>query len=110
MPIPTVVSFQHMERSEALEARIHEKMHKLERFSDRITRCRVTVEAPNARHQHGAAFDVRIDLHVAGVELVVNREGGSKDPAHEDVYVALRDAFSAAVRQVEDHLGKKSNH
>lgn len=107
MPIPTVVTFQNMERSEALETRVHEKMQKLERFADRITRCRVTVEAPNRKHQQGGQFDVRIDLHLAGTELVVN---GKQDPSHEDAYVALRDAFAAAVRQLEDHVGKHSNH
>jgi hypothetical protein len=31
----------------------------------------------------------------------VNQEG-PKNQAHQDVYVAIRDAFDAAVRQVED--------
>ncbi|HEV3242661.1 MAG TPA: hypothetical protein VGY14_05390 [Methyloceanibacter sp.] len=28
---------------------------------------------------------------------------GPKNQAHEDVYVAIRDSFDAAVRQLEDH-------
>ena len=45
----------------------------------------------------GRAFNVRLDITVPGKELVVNRE------ADEDVYVALRDAFNAARRQLEDY-------
>jgi ribosome-associated translation inhibitor RaiA len=50
---------------------------------------------------------VRIDIHVPGEELVVTRDG-SKNPAHTDVYVAIRDAFDAAARQLDDH-GRKKN-
>jgi ribosome-associated translation inhibitor RaiA len=35
----------------------------------------------------------------------VNQEG-PKNQAHEDVYVAIRDAFDAAARQLEDHARK----
>ncbi|MGB1548585.1 MAG: HPF/RaiA family ribosome-associated protein, partial [Alphaproteobacteria bacterium] len=40
-----------------------------------------------------------------GKELVVTHSG-PKDHAHEDVYVAIRDAFGAAARQLEDHARK----
>jgi ribosome-associated translation inhibitor RaiA len=109
MPIPTSVSFHNMERSPALEHRILEKVQKLdERYSNRITSCRVSVQAPHHHRARGNLFDVRIDLHLPGVELVVNREGSAPNPAHSDVYVAMRDAFDAALRQVEAHVDRKS--
>jgi len=37
-----------------------------------------------------------------GTDVHVNQEG-PQNHAHEDVYVAIRDAFDAAVRQLEDH-------
>ncbi len=43
---------------------------------------------------------MRIDIGVPGGEIVVNRDHA------EDVYVALRDAFDAAKRQVEDYARK----
>jgi ribosomal subunit interface protein len=109
MQIPLEIAFKNMERSDAVEARIREKAEKkLERFAGRITSCRVVVEAPH-RHQHqGNCFDVRIDIHVPGEELVVTRE--STDPAHTDVYVAIRDAFDAAVRQLDGHGRRKNGH
>jgi ribosome-associated translation inhibitor RaiA len=104
MARPLEIVLKGMEHSEAVEARIHEKAEKLFQLSDRITRCRVLVEAPTRHHQHGSTFSVHIDLHVPGSELVVNRDG-TENPAHADVYVALRDAFAAAKRQLLDHKG-----
>lgn len=109
MQIPLEICYKNMEKSEAVETRIREKAEKIfERSAGRITSCRVVVEAPNRHHQHGSCFDVRIDMHVPGEELVVTREG--KDPAHTDVYVAIRDAFDAAVRQLDDHSRRKNGH
>jgi cold shock CspA family protein len=60
------------------------------------------VERPHRQHHKGTLFHVRIDLRVPGRELVVNRDP-TEHHAHEDVYVAIRDAFDAARRQLEDH-------
>jgi ribosomal subunit interface protein len=107
MQIPLEISFKNMEKSEAVEARIREKAEKkLERYAARITSCRVIVEAPTRHHTHGTCFDVRIDIHVPGEELVVTRE--ASDPAHTDVYVAIRDAFDAACRQLDSLVQRKS--
>jgi ribosomal subunit interface protein len=110
MQIPLEISYKNMEKSDAVESRIREKAEKkFERFAGRITSCRVVVEAPHKHQTHGNCYDVRIDLHVPGEELVVTRDG-SKDPAHTDVYVAIRDAFDAATRQLDDHARRKIGH
>jgi len=102
-----------METSEAVEARIHEKLSKLENFHDRITACRVVVEAPHRRRHKGKLFSVSIDLTVPGGELVVNNEKRFHH-SHEDVYVAVRDAFNAMQRQLEEFAreqrGQVKNH
>jgi cold shock CspA family protein/ribosome-associated translation inhibitor RaiA len=90
-----------MEPSPAVEARIREKVEALERFHPRVTRCRVVVEKLQHRRHRGDLFQVRIDLTVPGQEIVVDRTG-PLDHAHEDVFVALRDAFAAAARRLED--------
>ncbi|MFQ5773115.1 MAG: HPF/RaiA family ribosome-associated protein [Kiloniellaceae bacterium] len=105
MQVPLEVTFHNMDRSEAVEANIRDRAAKLERHFGRIIGCRVVVEAPHRHRRKGKLFHVRIDLSVPGRELVVNRSG-SRNPAHEDVYVAVRDAFNAAARQLEDHARK----
>jgi cold shock CspA family protein/ribosome-associated translation inhibitor RaiA len=102
MQLPLQVTFLHMEPSPALEARIRELAVRLERFSEHIMRCHVIVEAPH-RHQHqGMLFDVRIDITVTGREIAI-RHAHPASHAHEDPYVALRDAFRAARRKLQDY-------
>lgn len=96
--MPLQVTFRDMPRSEALEARIREKAAKLESFHPRITSCRVTVEERHRHKQQGKQFNVRLDLRVPEHEIVVNRDHDA------DVFIALRDAFDAAARRLEDAL------
>lgn len=102
MQVPLQISFQGFDPSEAVEARIREKVSGLEHLYDRITSCRVVVEKTNARHHKGDLYSVRVDLVVPGQEIVVDHNPG-KNHAHEDVYVAIRDAFNAAKRRLQDH-------
>jgi len=103
MQVPLRVSFRNMPPSPAVEADIHEKAAKLEEFCDRITSVRVVVETPHRQHRQGKLFHVRIDVRVPGRELVVRREP-AEHHAHEDIQVAVRDAFDAAKRQLEDYV------
>jgi ribosomal subunit interface protein len=96
MQVPVQITFRDMPRSDALETHIRDSAAKLEEFHDRITSCRVTVEQTAQHHHQGRQFRVRVDLRVPGKEIVSNRDH------HEDVYVALRDAFDAVKRQLEE--------
>lgn len=91
------ITTRDVPHSEALESHIRQKAEKLETFYSNIIACRVVIEVPHKHKHQGRAFDVRLDITVPGKELVVTRE------ADEDVYVALRDAFGAAKRQLEDY-------
>jgi len=97
MKTPLQITFRDVEQSDALEAHIREKTEKLETFFEPIMSCRVVVEMPHQHKHQGRFFNVRIDIGVPGKEIVVNRD------KHEDVYVALRDGFDAAKRQLDDY-------
>jgi cold shock CspA family protein len=91
-----------MEPSPALEARIRELAARLDKFSAGIMHCHVIVEAP-PKHQHqGGLFEVRIDLTVPEKQIAIRRTHPIHH-SHEDASVALRDAFRAARRQLEDY-------
>jgi ribosomal subunit interface protein len=102
MEVPLQITFRDMAPSPAVEARIREKAAKLERYFDRITSCRVVIEARNRHQRQGKLYNVRIDLHVPGETVMVDHTGRGNH-AHEDIYVAIRDAFDAAARRLEDH-------
>jgi ribosomal subunit interface protein len=106
MQLPLQVTFRDMPRSEAVEIKVREKAEKLSKFYDRIMSCRVVVQAPHLHHHQGKLFSVRIDITVPNDELVVSRDHHD-DHSHEDIYVALRDAFNAAERQLKNYVRKQ---
>lgn len=103
MQTPPQITFRGLNPSPAVDALIRERLERLERFHDRITSARVTVEKSTARGHRGHLFHVAVDLEVPGGLVVVNRKPGDVN-AHEDIAVAVRDAFAAATRQLEDHV------
>jgi len=103
MEQPLQISLRNMDPSPAIEARIREKVEKLEHVCDRIVGCVVTVEAPHRHHHKGKLYSVHIDVSLPGKDVHVGHTGPINH-AHEDVDVAIRDAFDAATRQVEDHV------
>ncbi len=92
------ITVDGMPHSEALDNRIREEAARLERKFPRLTSCRVVVSAPHHHHQQGEMFAVRLNAAFPGGEAVVGHH------QHEDVYVALRDAFVAARRELEKSL------
>jgi ribosomal subunit interface protein len=101
MEVPPKISFRDIAPSEAIESRVLERIAKLEQMYGRVIRCDVAVEAPHRRHRQGKVFRVRVHLTVPGAEIVAGRDP-AEHHAHEDVYVALRDAFDAVERRLED--------
>lgn len=106
MQLPLQITFRDMEASPAIESRIRKRASKLERIFERITACRVVVEAPHHHHHKGKLYHVRIDITVPQEELVVSREPKDRH-AHEDVHTAIHDAFKAAERQLEDYVRRR---
>jgi ribosomal subunit interface protein len=100
------VHFHGLEKSEAVENKIKEKVAKLKRHFDRMTACRVVLEAPHRNTAKAKAFSVKIEISVPSgkpIIIVHEREGAH---AHEDLNLAIRDAFEAATRRV-DEVGAK---
>ena len=106
MQLPLQITFRHMDSSEAVAERIRERAGELERFFDRIISCRVVVECRHPRRRQGNLFRIRVDLKIPGREIAVGRDPAAHH-SHEDVYVAIRDAFDAARRALEDHVRER---
>jgi ribosomal subunit interface protein len=95
------VSFRHLEPSPFIASAIKKRARKLEKFFPRITSMRILVEPLQRRKKQGNLYHVRIDMTIPGKEIIVQRDPG-RNHAHEDIYVAIRDAFDSARRQLED--------
>jgi ribosome-associated translation inhibitor RaiA len=100
MQLPLQITARDLSLSEAAEADIRAKAANLDTYYDGIMGCRVVVEGPVRHHRQGP-FTVRVDVSVPGAELVVDRHA---DP---DLYVAIRDAFDAARRRLEDYARRQ---
>ncbi|MEW5754960.1 MAG: HPF/RaiA family ribosome-associated protein [Pseudomonadota bacterium] len=95
MQLPLQITARDISLTPAIERAIRGKAQKLERFYEHILGCAVVVTTPH-RHQHkGGEFNILVRLSVPGGELVVKRE------PHQDLYVAIRDTFDAARRQLQ---------
>lgn len=119
MQLTPTITFRGVRRTAAIDSDIAERLRKLETFYDRIMGCRVLVELVQRHHEAGNRYHVRIDLTVPGEEIVVAHDatlhaavrdveaerlskGTEPDPAHKHVRVAIREAFDAARRQLQD--------
>lgn len=118
MILPVQTSFRNMDPSPAVVTRVEQEAAKLDRFFDKITSCRVMVEAPHRHHRRGEPFHIRIELGVPGRELVVTHAPKIRpeleaeqvqkhqeiEAPHKDVYVAIQHSFKAMQRQLKDYV------
>jgi ribosome-associated translation inhibitor RaiA len=100
------ITFHQLPHSDALETTIRAEIADLERIQERIVSCRVVVTAPSGQQQH-RLFEVRIELAIPGEAIAVTRPHHHTS-SHEDPYVAVRDAFRVARRQLESHAQRRA--
>ncbi len=94
------ITYRGMEHSPAMDERIRELTNKLEQFHPKITQVHVVVDEQDRHKRNGNLFNVRIDVHVPGHEIVATKQ------EHEDPYVAVGDAFDVLTRQLEENIRK----
>ena len=95
MFLPLQITLRNVPHSDELDQVIRDRAERLPHFCPRLVSCRIVVE--RVGHQ-APQFAVRIDLKMPGSEIAVDRQH------NEDVRVAVRDAFDAARRQLEDQV------
>lgn len=124
MELPVQVTFRNIDHSDALQDEVRRRAAKLDTYYDRITACRVSIERP--RHQKGGArFHVRIDLTVPGEEIVISHDSPTLHGHLQDIeapkrakatevgaaqkygHVAVREAFDAARRRLQDYARRQ---
>jgi ribosomal subunit interface protein len=96
MNLPLDLRFIGITPSDAVKDVVHTRIGHLERICPDVISWRVTVEQEHKHQTQGRPFAVRVDVTLPGQELAVTRVHD------EDVYVALREAFDAARRKMED--------
>lgn len=120
LPHPIQVTFRNMQPSPAVATRVRREAAKLARYYSPIISCRVLIEAPHRHHRRGVRYHLRVEIGVPGNDIIVVHEPPSRhvlrnhdairpvkrdeiSARHQDIYVAIRDAFDIARRRLEDH-------
>lgn len=108
MERPLDIAFHNMEPSAELEAEIRRHVDKLAKLYDRLTACRVSIEALHQQHRTGNLCEVHVIMSVPGRDLAVSHEPhrARERYAHPDVHVTIREAFHTAERQLQDYKAK----
>ena len=94
------IFFHNIDQTEALQEAVRKRIAKLERFCERIISGRVVLDSPHNHRHKGKVYSVGLEIHTPRKEVRVNQEQHDNH-AHEDLYVAIRDAFNAAERQLK---------
>jgi len=101
--VPLQIAFVGFPESDSVWSAVQKRVEKLGRFFDGIIRCEVKLLCPH-QHEHGSQlYCVHILLVLPQNDVVVSQDP-SRNGAHHDIYVAIRDAFDAAERMLQEKV------
>ena len=92
------IVYHNIDQTEAISEAVQKRIDKLERYCEHIINGRVVLDSPHNNHHKGKVYSVTLEIHTPELEVRVNQDQHDNH-AHEDLYVAIRDAFNAAERQ-----------
>lgn len=90
MQVQTELTFFGLDHNESAEAAVARWVARLEHMHRRLFKCEVVIGHPRSRPRD---YRVHVQIEGQGVELASNAE-------HDDIYLAIADAFRAAHRQL----------
>lgn len=100
MKVALEIAYRGVEKNDAIENLVREKVAKLEQFCDYMNSCRVAIEKAHEHPKSGSPYRVRLDITIPpGHELAVVENPGTGNQ-YVPLETVIRDAFEAARRQV----------
>lgn len=102
------ITFQGVEKSRVIEAKIAEKVAKLEKYFDRMTSARVVIAAPHRHSNKGKIYQIKIEIGIPDhAPIIIKHEPDVSQPSN-DLPAALREAFDTALRRLDEVVGRMS--
>lgn len=102
----TNIVFRGIDHSPAVEEAIHKRLEKLERYNHQIQSLKVILDSPHNNHHKGKVYHVGVEAFIPNHDIVINHDQHDNH-SHEDIYVAIRDAFDAVERRLKSTIGKQ---
>jgi cold shock CspA family protein len=97
------IQFKNCDSTRAIEKSIFDHFEKLDRHFSPIIAGKITVEKPHRSKHRGGLYRVTVNLTTPRKELFVGKSPNDEH-AHDDVYVAIRDAFLSMERKLRTHF------
>ena len=94
------IVYHNIEQSDSITEAVQKRVDKLRRYCSDIIGGRVVLDCPHNNHHKGKVYSVALELQTPNKPVMVTQEQHDNH-AHEDLYVAIRDAFNAAERQLK---------
>jgi ribosome-associated translation inhibitor RaiA len=101
------VTFVGMDAVEAARVEVRAWVPRLGVLMESVSAGHVFIEAVDTRRKE-RQYRVRMELAMPGGLMAVTH-AEALNGAHEDVYVAIRNAFRAARRQLEGHVARAAS-
>jgi cold shock CspA family protein/ribosome-associated translation inhibitor RaiA len=100
MKIQPEITYRNVEKSEAIDNLVHEKIAKLENICNYINSCHIAIEKIHDRPRSGSPYRVRIDLTVPpGHELAAEKNPG-ESVQYQPLDAVVRETFDAMRQQL----------
>ena len=110
MRIPPEITYRGIERSEAIDTLINEKIAKLEQVCDHISSCHIAIEKDQDRPRNKSPYRVRLDITVPPSHEVVAQSNIAISKQYVGLDTVIRDAFEKAWRQLRDLSRQQREH
>ena len=102
MQTPVEIAFRHFQPTDEMRAEIASQAERLERVCSRITSCHVVVTGPQDRRHTGGLFEVELRIAMPNRRDIIVDRRHDDAPERAHALVAIREAFDAARRQIEE--------
>ena len=107
MAINLQIAYRDFSAPMLAEERIRERVDKLEAMHPRMTSLQVVAEQLERRHTKGKLYRLRLVASMPGRQIAIEK-GHADKHAHEDFFVAMRDAFNALEQRLKKFTDKQN--
>jgi cold shock CspA family protein len=98
--VPEII-FHGVDRSDWVEDYVSDRLRRLERFAEGITRCHVTLKQEQASHRKGNLYSVMVEVRIPPQhDLAATKQKEIRDMANQ-MPAVINAAFGAIERQVK---------
>ncbi|MCG6138552.1 MAG: HPF/RaiA family ribosome-associated protein [Nostoc sp. LLA-1] len=100
MKISPEITYRNVEKTNAIDTLIQEKIAKLELVCNYINSCHIAIEKTHDRPRSGSPYRVRIDMTVPPGHEIVAQSNPGESNQYDPLDAVIRDAFNAARQQL----------